>query len=158
MLLYTATFLINGLPTQTLNHLSPFEWLFHHTPNYKSLRVFSCLCYPWLKPYTSHKLESQSKPCVYLGPLCSQSAYHCYDPVTNKFYKSRYVELWRVYFLLLPYLLSHLSPPQLLLIRSPTFHWTLLALSFLFPLHPFLQFHPNTFLPQLQLYLGTTPS
>ncbi|XP_031257121.1 uncharacterized protein LOC116115112 [Pistacia vera] len=36
----TLVFLINRLPTITLNHMSPFEVLFHQKPNYSFLKVF----------------------------------------------------------------------------------------------------------------------
>ena len=45
-----AAFLINRLPTATLNNKSPFEVLFNKTPAYESLCTFGCLCYPWLRP------------------------------------------------------------------------------------------------------------
>lgn len=77
--------------TPTHNHNSPFEKLFQKPPNLTNLKVFRCLCYPWLKPYTNHKLESNSHPCVYLGPLKNQSGYACFDPSSGKTYSSRHV-------------------------------------------------------------------
>ena len=52
----TSVFLINRMPTPRLNLLSPLEVLFHTTPDYSSLRVFGCLCYPNLRPYNKLKL------------------------------------------------------------------------------------------------------
>jgi len=88
----TAAYLINRLPTPTLKMRSPFFTLFQTKPNYNKLRSFGCLCFPWLKPYTSHKLEPRSEPCVFLGYSLSQSAYICYNCKTNKFYNSRHVQ------------------------------------------------------------------
>jgi len=88
----TAAYLINRLPTPTLKMRSPFFTLFQTKPNYNKLRSFGCLCFPWLKPYTSHKLELRSEPCVFLGYSLSQSAYICYNCKTNKFYNSRHVQ------------------------------------------------------------------
>lgn len=45
----TAVYLINRLPTPTLNNDSPFHKLFGLKPNYTKLKSFGCLCYPWLK-------------------------------------------------------------------------------------------------------------
>lgn len=90
--LFTATYLINSLPTLTLDNYSPFEKIFQKPPNYISLRVFGYLCYPWLTPYTKHKLESKSKLCFYLGPLRSQSGFNCFDLIEGKLYQSRHVE------------------------------------------------------------------
>ena len=63
----TATYLINRLPTPILKYQSPFEKLFSTCPNYTKLHTYGCLCYPWLKPYTKHKLEPKSRPCIFLG-------------------------------------------------------------------------------------------
>ena len=54
-------------------------------------KFFSNLCHPWLRPYTSHKLETKSKSCVFLGYFLTQSAYYCLDPSTSKIYISRHV-------------------------------------------------------------------
>jgi hypothetical protein len=87
----TAVYLINMMPTPTLNMSSPYESIFNTSPNFSKLKVFGCLCYPWLGPYTSNKLESKSQPCVFLGYSLSQSAYLCFDKSTNKLHVSRHV-------------------------------------------------------------------
>lgn len=88
---HTTTFLINRMPTTVLNFQSLFEALFHLAPNYLKLKIFGCLCYPYLRPYTSHKLQPRSHPCVFIGYLTEYNAYKCYDPETNKIYTSRHV-------------------------------------------------------------------
>ncbi|KAJ6861975.1 retrovirus-related pol polyprotein from transposon RE2 [Populus alba x Populus x berolinensis] len=88
----TAVYLINRMPTKTLQFSSPFELIFNTAPNYSKLKSFGCLCYPWLRPYSSHKLEPKSKPCVFMGYSLSQSAYLCFDPKTSKTYASRHVK------------------------------------------------------------------
>ena len=93
----------------TLNLSSPFELIFHKSPNYFRLKVFSCLCYPWLRPYTSHKLNPHSKPCVFLGYSLSQSAYLCLDPSTSKTYVSRHVQFIESVF---PYTSLHIKLPR----------------------------------------------
>ncbi|KAL6324620.1 hypothetical protein AAG906_013433 [Vitis piasezkii] len=105
----TAVYLINRLPTTTLNLSSPFELIFHQSPNYSRLKVFGCLCYPWLRPYTSHKLTPRSKPCVFLGYSLSQSAYLCLDPSTSKIYVSRHVQFVESVF---PYTSLHTTLPR----------------------------------------------
>lgn len=54
----TAVYTINRLSTTILNCISPIEKLFGITPLYSFLKVFGCLCFPCLKPYNSHKLQS----------------------------------------------------------------------------------------------------
>jgi hypothetical protein len=85
----TAVHIINRLPTPILDHKSPFSKLHSKEPDYHSLRVFGCQCFPLLRPYTNHKLEYRSKPCVFLG--YSFAGYKCLDPITNKVYLSRHV-------------------------------------------------------------------
>ena len=92
------------MPTPTLNLSSPYEKIFSTSPNYSKLKSFCCLCYPWLRPYTTTKLEPRSKPCVFLGYSLTQSAYYCLDPSTSKIYVSRHVKFVESVF---PF--SHLS-------------------------------------------------
>jgi hypothetical protein len=87
----TAVYLINRMPTPTLNTHSPYDVIFQRSPHYEKLRVFGCLCYPWLRPYNAHKLEPRSKPCIFLGYSLSQSAYLCYEPTSSKIMVSRHV-------------------------------------------------------------------
>ena len=89
--LATAVYLINRMPTSVLSNKFPFDCLFMQTPNYSKLRIFCCLCFPWLKPYTSHKLDFRSTPCTFLGYSTTQSAYYCLDRATSRVYTSRHV-------------------------------------------------------------------
>lgn len=41
-----ATFLVNRMPSLTLNHLNPFEVLFHQSPDHSSFKFFGCQCFP----------------------------------------------------------------------------------------------------------------
>lgn len=86
-----AVYLINRLPTSILDSKSPFECLLHTLPNYSKLRVFGCLCYPWLRPYNNHKLEQRSKPCLFLGYSNVHNSYICFEPTNHKIYYSRHV-------------------------------------------------------------------
>jgi hypothetical protein len=88
----TAVYLINRMPTPALNMSLPYESIFHKSPNFSKLKVFDCLCYPWLGPYVSHKLESKSQPCVFLRYSLSQSAYLCLDKSNNKLHVLRHVQ------------------------------------------------------------------
>lgn len=81
---FAATvYLINRIPSQPLHFQIPYQALQGQPPNYQKLRVFGCLCFPWLKPYASHKLDDRSKPCVFLGYSITQSAYFCLDRETS---------------------------------------------------------------------------
>ena len=81
------------MPTLTLNLPSPFANFFETSPNYSKLRIFGCLCYPWLHPYSSHKLlDARSKPCVFLGYSLTQSAYLYFHPSISRTYVSGHVK------------------------------------------------------------------
>jgi len=86
-----AVYLINRLPTQNLNMQSPYLTLHQQQHNIRHLHSFGCLCFPWHKPYTHHKLQQKSIPCIFIGYSPSQYAYRCLDPKTNKIYTFRHV-------------------------------------------------------------------
>ncbi|CAL1397617.1 unnamed protein product [Linum trigynum] len=87
----TATYLINRLPSSSLHGATPYVSLFNESPNYTKLRVFGCACYPWLRPYSPHKLAPRSRQCVFLGYSLIQSAYYCYDLLSKRLFTSRHV-------------------------------------------------------------------
>ncbi|XP_026378140.1 uncharacterized protein LOC113272533 [Papaver somniferum] len=60
-------------------------------PDYNFLKVCGCSCFPWLKPYTSNKLEPRSKHCVFLGYSLQHKGYRCLEPSTVTVYISRHV-------------------------------------------------------------------
>ena len=84
----TTVYLINRMPKV---HLS-LEKLFHKVPNPSKLCVFDCLCFPWLRPYSSHKLDPKSSPFVFLGFSLPQSAFLYFDPTLKKIFVSRNVK------------------------------------------------------------------
>ncbi|PKI70974.1 hypothetical protein CRG98_008555 [Punica granatum] len=79
----TTVYLINWLPTKSLNFKSSHEILHGHKPDYSNLRVFGCLCYLYLRPYTRHKLEPRSQPCVFLEYPYHYQGYRCLNPATG---------------------------------------------------------------------------
>lgn len=84
-----AVYLINRMPSKALSQRSSYQVLFNENPNYDSMRVFGCLCFPWLKPYTHNKLEPRSRPCIYLGYSVQHHCHRCFDPSTSKVFLSR---------------------------------------------------------------------
>ena len=87
-----VVYLINRLPTDVLSDQSPYQKLHNVLPNYEKLRIFGCCCYPWLRPYTAHKLQDRSKACVFMGYSLTQSAYLCLDVSAGRIYTSRHVQ------------------------------------------------------------------
>ncbi|KAJ3676869.1 hypothetical protein LUZ60_002593 [Juncus effusus] len=95
---YSIVYLINRLPNTANPSKSPFEILFHKTPDYNFMRVLGCLCFPYTRPYNSHKLQDRSLPCVFLGYAPNQKGYKCLHLPTNKVYVSRHVIFNETYF------------------------------------------------------------
>ena len=85
----TACYLINRMPTPVLNKDTPLFRLFHVQPNYSSLRIFGCACWPSLRKYNAHKLEFRSKMCVFLGYSPLHKGYKCLDRTSGRIYISR---------------------------------------------------------------------
>lgn len=77
---HTATYLINRLPTPTLQHKSPFQVLFKKTQDYKSLHPFGCVVFPCLTSYNTHKLQFHSVKCMFIGYSENQKGYTCISP------------------------------------------------------------------------------
>jgi hypothetical protein len=83
-----ATFLINHTPSKVINSISPLEHLFHVKPNYSSLRIFGCACWPHLRSFNSRKLEFWSKQYVLLGYRNIHKDFKCLDLSTGRTYIS----------------------------------------------------------------------
>jgi hypothetical protein len=84
----TATFLINRMPSRTIDNDTPLHKLFGTQPNYTSLRVFGCACWPNLRAYNDKKLSFKTKRCTFLGYSASHKGYKCFDHTTDRVYIS----------------------------------------------------------------------
>jgi len=87
----TAVSLINRLPTPILQGTSPYKLLFGVSPDYTFLRVFGCICYPYLGDYVTNKLQPRSLQCVFVGYNDRNHGYRCFHPPTGRLYVSRHV-------------------------------------------------------------------
>ena len=72
------------MPKVGLSLGSSFEKLFNKAPAPSKLRVFDYLCFPYLHPYSSNKLDPKSSPCVFLGYSLTQSAFLYFDPTYSQ--------------------------------------------------------------------------
>lgn len=87
-----AVYLINRMPNATLSKVNPYRLLFKTLPNYTKLRVFGCLCYPWIRPYQTNKLDARSSTCLFLGYSLTYIAYICFEPSSKWIYISCHVQ------------------------------------------------------------------
>ena len=71
--------------------MSPWFKLYGHNPDIFSLKVFGCACYPYLRPYSHHKLNHRTAECIFLGYSNVSKGYLCLDLVTHKLYTCRHV-------------------------------------------------------------------
>jgi transposase InsO family protein len=62
--LATMTYLLNHRPYRVRQHLTPYELLLGHAPDYNHLRVFGSLCYPSIAATSPHKLAPLPPPQV----------------------------------------------------------------------------------------------
>ena len=85
----TAVHIINMLPSRVINNETPMERLLHVKPDYTSLRVFGCACWPNLRPYNNRKLMFRSKQCAFLGYSAQHKGVKCLDISTGRVYISR---------------------------------------------------------------------
>jgi hypothetical protein len=85
----STTFLINRIPSKVVKFETPLERLYHTKPDYTSLRVFGCACWPNLRPYNKHKLAFRSKECAFLGYSNLHKGFKCLDISTGRVYISR---------------------------------------------------------------------
>nr|KYP75335.1 Retrovirus-related Pol polyprotein from transposon TNT 1-94 [Cajanus cajan] len=81
----TSVYLINRLPSSSIQHDVPFRKLFHQLPDYNFLRIFGCSCFPHLRPYNKNKLQLRSQECVFLGYSTSHKGYKCLAPTGRIF-------------------------------------------------------------------------
>jgi hypothetical protein len=84
----TAAYLINILPSRVINYSTPTELLLREKPDYKSLRIFGCACWPNLQPYNTRKLAFRSTRCVFLGYSSLHKGFKCLEPSTGRVYIS----------------------------------------------------------------------
>ena len=88
--LSSATYLINRIPSATLNFQTPSDVLATSVsaPTSTNLppRVFGCVAFVHLPKEQQTKLESRALKCVFVGYASSQKGYRCYHLLTQKMY------------------------------------------------------------------------
>lgn len=86
-----SCYLINCMPCKSLHMHSPYELMFHKSPDLASLRIFGSACYPFIKPYNHDKLDPQKTQCIFLGYALGDKGVICFSPKHHKLWISRHV-------------------------------------------------------------------
>ena len=60
----------------------------HHKPDYNFLCAFGCTCWSYLRSYNRHKMDFQSKNCIFIGYSVGHWGYKCLDVYTGKIFVS----------------------------------------------------------------------
>lgn len=84
-----STYIINRVPTKSLNEQTPYESFTSKKPNIEHLRVFGCVAYAKINGPSLKKLDDRSKTVINLGTEPGSKAYRLYDPIASKVIVSR---------------------------------------------------------------------
>ncbi|KAM0058456.1 putative RNA-directed DNA polymerase [Helianthus debilis subsp. tardiflorus] len=87
-----AAYIINRLPSKTINDKTPYEILYDQKPEYDHMRVFGCLSYFWSIDTKGDKFEERGKPGIFLGYPKGVKGYKIYDIGDKKMVVSRDVK------------------------------------------------------------------
>ncbi|KAM2301622.1 hypothetical protein ACFX1S_032519 [Malus domestica] len=79
------------MPCKVLSMVSPYTKLYGKDPELQNLNVFGSAVYPWLRPYSAHKLLPRSNQCVFLGYFRGYKGVICYNVQGQKCIVSRHV-------------------------------------------------------------------
>lgn len=79
----TAAYIINRMPQQKMDYVSPYEKLLKKKPNVSHFKVFGCVCFALVPSSKRHKLEKKSRKCVFVGYDNEKKGWRCFDPDTR---------------------------------------------------------------------------
>jgi transposase InsO family protein len=85
----TAVYLINRSPSMPLKGDIPQRVWTGRSVSYQHLRVFGCLAYVHVAKDQRSKLDSKSKPCIFLGYSEDEFGYRMWDLLEKKVIRSR---------------------------------------------------------------------
>ena len=76
----TSVFLLNGLPTKTLQTRTPFEAWFGYKPKLINLQIFGCLRFSYIPQNKRDKLDKKVEAEIFVGYSAVVKAYRIYIP------------------------------------------------------------------------------
>ena len=84
-------FLLNRLPSSSLNFETPYFMLHGTHPDYTSFRVFGSKCFPYTWDTKNTKFDPKSALCIFVGYSEKHKGYKCFHSPSRKFIISRHV-------------------------------------------------------------------
>jgi len=89
----TVAYLVNRLPSQTLQNSSPIHLFSKFYPHFKTsndlvLKIFGCVSFVHVHSPYRGKLDSRAIKCIFVGYSPTQKGYKCYHPATKKVFVS----------------------------------------------------------------------
>ncbi|KAL4340022.1 hypothetical protein GQ457_08G034200 [Hibiscus cannabinus] len=76
--LLTATYIINRLPSKSLDGKSPYELLHSQPPTYSHLKTFGCMCFVSTLKSSRDKFTERALPGVFIGYASGVKGYKVY--------------------------------------------------------------------------------
>nr|GEU66079.1 retrovirus-related Pol polyprotein from transposon TNT 1-94 [Tanacetum cinerariifolium] len=87
--IFTATYIVNRLPSKRINDKTPYEVLFGQKPEYDHMRVFGCMAYYKNTETNGDNFEPRGKPGVFFGYPPGKKGYKIYDLEERKMVMTR---------------------------------------------------------------------
>ena len=89
----TAAYLINRLPTRTLNFKTPIQVFTKNFPNSRlitniPLKIFGCVAFVHNFNPQKSKFDPKAHRCIFVGYPTNQKGYKCFDPISKKLHVS----------------------------------------------------------------------
>jgi hypothetical protein len=84
----TAAYLINHMPSRSLNYKNPIECLSGVNSFIVSPNIFGCTCFVHDYRNATGKLDPRAIRCIFVGYSPMQKGYRCWCPAERKFFVS----------------------------------------------------------------------
>nr|GMD23928.1 Retrovirus-related Pol polyprotein from transposon TNT 1-94 [Ipomoea batatas] len=84
-----AVYIINRLPSASLDNKIPYQLLFNKLPQYQHLKVIGCLAYAAVHDGHRTKFSPKARRCVFIGYTDGTKGYKLYDTQTKDVIVSR---------------------------------------------------------------------
>jgi hypothetical protein len=85
----TACYLVNRLPSSTLDDKTPQEVWTGKKPSLTHIKVFRCEAYIHVLKENKSKLDKKAKKCIFIGYKYGLKGYNLWNPKTKKVVYSR---------------------------------------------------------------------